>query len=679
MTASFAIQDHISIITIDNPPVNGLGHATRDAIAEHLRAAENNSEVIAIVLTGTGKVFSGGADIKEFGTDKAYAEPSLPSLLAQMDACNKPIIAALNGVCMGGGFELALACHYRVATSAIQIALPEVKLGLLPGAGGTQRLPRLVDMETCLDMICSGRSYYSDQLVETMLFDAFAPVATQLLQSAIDFANKVASVRPIPRVRDRIVNQTITPEIFATARANLQKKSKHLPAPFACVNALEASARLDFDLGIQTERQLFQQLLQSPESKALRHVFMAERAAGKIADIDASTTLRVVNSVAIIGAGIMGAGIAMNFANVGIPVRLFDLQEASLTRGLARIREQYQAAVSKGKLTQNECEQRCNLIVGVHSYADIAEVDLVIEAVFEDLAIKKSVFEQLDQLMKHGAILASNTSTLDLNEIAMVTKRPQEVIGLHFFSPANIMELLEVVRTKHTATDVLATCFSLAKKIKKTAIIAGVCDGFIGNRMLEQYTKQAAFLLEEGCTPQQVDHAIEEFGFAMGPFRMNDLAGNDISWAIRKRRIAANPSAIYSKLGDRLCEMGRFGQKTKAGWYDYQANDRTAYSSDIVNQMIHAHARELGVPQRQISDEEIVQRLVLALANEGRKILRDSIAARASDIDLVYLKGYGFPMHRGGPMYFAESLGWEKVDQLLQQFQQGHQGQTWIL
>jgi 3-hydroxyacyl-CoA dehydrogenase len=375
----------------------------------------------------------------------------------------------------------------------------------------------------------------------------------------------------------------------------------------------------------------------------------------------------------------MGAGIAMNFANVGIPVQILDQQAAFLEKGLARIRHNYQSAVSKGKLTQEQCDQRCALIIGVDQYAAIAQVDLVIEAVFEEIAVKQSVFEQLDQVMKPGAILASNTSTLDLNQIARFTKRPYDVIGLHFFSPANVMELLEIVRGEQTAVEVLATCSALAKKIKKTAVVAGVCDGFIGNRMLEQYTKQAAFLLEEGCTPQQVDSAIEEFGFAMGPFRMSDLAGNDISWAIRKRRLASNPHAIYSKLGDLLCEQGRFGQKTQAGWYDYQDNDRTAHPSEFVNQVVKQHAQMLGVAQRQISDEEIVQRLVLALANEGRKILRDGIAARASDIDIVYLKGYGFPLHRGGPMFYADRLGWDKVDNLLQQFQFGHRGETWVL
>jgi 3-hydroxyacyl-CoA dehydrogenase len=679
MSATMQINGDLAIIIMHNPPVNGLGHETRCAIASCLKVAETNGVVKAILLTGSGKAFSGGADIKEFGTDKTFAQPSLPALLEQMDAYTKPIVAVINGVCMGGGLELALACHYRVASGDAQIALPEVKLGLLPGAGGTQRLPRLLALETCASMISTGQIILSDQLAHSDLFDALVNDPQNLLASAEDFARSIAEQRPIPRVRDRPVNAPTRPDFFAVTRQALMKKSKHFPAPFACLDALEAGLTLSFEEGIQTERALFQQLLQSPESLALRHSFMAERAAGKIAGVDANTPLRDIKTVAVIGAGTMGAGIAMNFANVGIPVHIVDLQASALEKGLERIRHNYQSAVTKGKLTQAQCEQRCALILGADHYTAIAQADLVIEAVFEEMHVKQSVFEQLDQVMKSGAILASNTSTLDLNHIARFSKRPHDVIGLHFFSPANVMELLEIVRGEQTAMDVLATCSALAKKIKKIAVVAGVCDGFIGNRMLEQYTKQAAFLLEEGCTPQQVDHAIETFGFAMGPFRMSDLAGNDISWTIRKRRLAANPQAIYSKLGDLLCEQGRFGQKTQAGWYDYLANDRTAHPSELVNQLIKHHAQTLGVQQRTISDEEIVQRLVLALANEGRKILRDGIAARASDIDIVYLKGYGFPLHRGGPMFYADHLGWEKVDSLLQQFRQGHQGATWVL
>ncbi|MBR7798570.1 3-hydroxyacyl-CoA dehydrogenase NAD-binding domain-containing protein [Undibacterium fentianense] len=679
MSASIEVQDHIAIIYLNNPPVNGLGHATRSEISSHLRTVEFDSNIHAVILTGVGKAFSGGADIKEFGTDKTFAEPSLPNLLEQLDTYKKPIIAAINGVCMGGGLELALACHYRVATQGALIALPEVKLGILPGAGGTQRLPRLLNMDTCVDMIVNGHPLPSSELAQTGLFDLYIEHPDQLLREAINFAIVASTTRPVPRVRDRSVIGLTNPLLFSEYRTKLQKSSRFFPAPFTCLDVLEAALKQTFEEGLKTERAAFQTLLSSPESKALRHIFMAERAASKIAGVDSTETVRAIAAVAVVGAGTMGTGIAMCFANANIPVQVLDSKISSLENGLNRIRETYLASFKKGKLSQLECEHRIGLIQGVQDYTAISEADLVIEAVFEEMPIKREVFEHLDRYVKSGAILASNTSTLDLNQIASFTKRPHDVVGLHFFSPANRMELLEVVRGQQTSTEVLASCAAIAKRIRKIAIIAGVCDGFIGNRMLEQYTKQAAFLLEEGCTPQQVDQAMEAFGFAMGPFRMNDLAGNDISWAIRKRRLAANPQLIYSKLGDILCEQGRFGQKSRAGWYDYHEGDRTAYPSIIVEEIIRQHANALGIPQRQIGAEEIVQRLVLALANEGRKILLDKIAARSSDIDLVYLKGYGFPAYRGGPMFYAEQMTWDQVDRLIRQFQTGHRGNTWTI
>ncbi|WMW78906.1 3-hydroxyacyl-CoA dehydrogenase NAD-binding domain-containing protein [Undibacterium cyanobacteriorum] len=678
MTAHLEHHNSVAIIRIDNPPVNGIAHATRAAIAQHLQNALSDQLITAIIITGHGIAFSGGADIKEFGTEKTFADPALPALLNQIELASKPVIAVVNGVCMGGGLELALACHYRVGTSACQLALPEVKLGILPGAGGTQRLPRLLRMETCVDMITSGQVLDSSSLRGTPLFDFFVDDTKALLGSAIAFAEKVATVRPIPRVAERAVIVAEDPSLFEQKRLELQKKSPFLPAPKACLKVLEEGTQLSFAEGLQMERNAFQELLSSPESKALRHIFVAERAIGKVAGIDASTPTRAIAKVAVIGAGTMGAGIAMNFASAGIPVKILDLQEESLSKGLYRIRTSYQSSVSKGKLNQAACEHALSLIQGVQNYEEIADADLVIEAVFEQMSVKEAVFRQLDQVMKPGAILASNTSTLDLNLIASFTSRPSDVIGLHFFSPANVMELLEVVRGRETSAEVLNTALKLAKRIKKTAVVAGVCDGFIGNRMLAQYTKQAAFLLEEGCTPQQVDTAIERFGFAMGPFRMSDLAGNDISWAVRKARKLSKPDEIYSALGDLLCEAGRFGQKTKAGWYDYQDNDRTAYPSEFVLVLIRQHALEQGYAQREVGDEEIVQRLVLALANEGRKIVEEGIAARASDVDVVYLKGYGFPKHRGGPMFYAQTLGWETVSQKLREFASGHRGETWV-
>lgn len=677
MSALLEIHGAIAVIRIDNPPVNGLGLSTRSAINEHLQESLNRQDVSAIVLTGTAKAFSGGADIKEFGTEKTFASPNLPSVLEAIENAKKPVIAAINGVCMGGGLELALACHYRIASSGCQIALPEVKLGLLPGAGGTQRLPRLLDMSTCIDMISNGSIYLSENLRQSALFDGFIDDAGSLLSSAIELANAKSSIYPIPKTSLRPVLELNHSALFEEARTVLRKKSAFLPAPINCIDVLEAATQYTFDEGIKKEREAFQTLLNGAESKALRHIFVAERAVGKIDGVNADTPTRTIKQVAVIGAGTMGAGIAMNFASAGMPVQILDADSECLARGLQRIRQNYEASVAKGRLTQEQCDRYCALIHGVQEYEEIRNADLVIEAVFEQMSVKERVFKSLDRVMKPGAILASNTSTLDLDQIARYTSRPQDVIGLHFFSPANAMELLEIVRGKSTAPEVLASCANLSKKIKKTAVVAGVCDGFIGNRMLAQYTKQASFLLEEGCTPQQVDLAMENFGFAMGPFRVSDLAGNDISWAIRKARRISKPNEIYSDLGDLLCEQGRFGQKTQAGWYDYQVGDRTAQPSTAVANMIRDYAQKNGFKQRLISDQEIVERLVFALANEGRKILKDGIAARSSDIDIVYLKGYGFPKHRGGPMFYAELVGWEYVDAAIDAFSKGHRGSTW--
>jgi 3-hydroxyacyl-CoA dehydrogenase len=450
------------------------------------------------------------------------------------------------------------------------------------------------------------------------------------------------------------------------------------PAPLKCVDAVTAAITKTFDEGMDVERQLFLELVQSSESKALRHAFFGERAAGKIPDLPDDTPLRTIKSVAVIGAGTMGGGIAMNFANAGIPVQILEMKQEALDKGLATIRKNYENTLKKGKLTQDKFEQRVSLITGTLSYEAIAQADLVIEAVFEDMAVKQQVFKKLDEVMKAGAILASNTSTLDLDAIASFTTRPQDVIGMHFFSPANVMKLLEIVRGKQTANDVLATVMSLSKKIKKTGVVSGVCDGFIGNRMIEQYSRQAGFLLEEGCTPEQVDQAVEKLGFAMGPFRMGDLAGNDIGWYIRKRRYIDKPEVSYSKTADLLCELGRFGQKTGAGWYDYKAGDRKAYPSQIVNDMIVQHSADLGVQRRAISDQEITERLIFSLVNEAAHILEEGIAIRASDIDMVYLSGYGFPLHLGGPMFYADTLGLPTVVMAMEKYAKGRHADAWV-
>lgn len=673
MTAEYQVHGDVAVITLANPPVNGLGHATRKGITDGLARANADAAVKAIVVTGAGGAFSGGADIKEFGTDKAMQEPNLHSVIRAVEGSAKPVVAAIHTVCMGGGLELALGCHYRIAAPGCSMALPEVKLGLLPGAGGTQRLPRVVGVEAALNMIVSGEPVKSE-LIGGMpgqkLFDKMAASAESLAEEALAFARSVADTRPLPLVRNLPAKHPQGDAYFQFARNMVKGMAKNFPAPLKCVDAVEAATKRKFEDGLAYERELFVNLMWTPESRALRHLFLAERAASKIPDVPSDTPKREIRKVGVIGAGTMGGGISMNFLNAGIPVTILETKQEALDRGLATIRKNYEAQVAKGKLKQDKYEQRMALLTPTLSYDDLKDADLVIEAVFEEMGVKETVFKKLDEVAKPGAILASNTSTLDVDQIAAFTKRPQDVVGMHFFSPANVMKLLEVVRGKETAKDVLATVMALAKKIKKTAVVSGVCDGFIGNRMIERYSQQAGFLLDEGATPQQVDKAIEKFGFAMGPFRMGDLAGNDIGWAIRKRRAVERPDMKYSRTADKLCELGRYGQKTGAGWYDYKPGKRDAIPSDLVNQMIEDHRKELGITPRKISDEEIVQRLVYALVNEGAKILEEGIASKSGDIDMVYLTGYGFPIHRGGPMHYASEVGLFNVAQSMQRFAQ---------
>ncbi|MCY7314173.1 MAG: enoyl-CoA hydratase/isomerase family protein [Rubrivivax sp.] len=684
MGAKYETRGKVAVITLDNPPVNGLGFETRTGIAAGIERALADAAVVAIVLTGGGRAFSGGADIKEFGSSKAIAEPNLLSLIRLLEDAPKPVVAAINGVVMGGGLELALGCHYRLAVAGVDVALPEVKIGLIPGAGGTQRLPRVLGVETALNMIVSGEPVKSELLASLPGQKLFEPlVAGDLMTAACSFAETKAaehagSGAPLPRVRDLKARHDNADAYFGFARNMVKGMAKHFPAPAKCVDAVQASVGNSFDDGMALERDIFIALMMTPESKALRHAFIGERAAAKIADVPQDTPLRAIKKVAVIGAGTMGGGISMNFLNAGIPVTMLETKQDALDRGVATIRKNYESQLKKGKLKADKLDQRMGLLSTTLNYADIADADLVIEAVFEEMGVKEQVFKQLDAVMKPGAILASNTSTLDVNRIASFTQRPQDVVGMHFFSPANVMKLLEVVRGAATAKDVLATVMRTAKTIRKTAVVSGVCDGFIGNRMIEQYSRQAGFLLEEGCTPAQVDKAVEKFGFAMGPFRMGDLAGNDIGWAIRKRRYQDKPGMRYSKTADLLCEMGRYGQKTGAGWYDYVPDKRDAIPSALVVQMIEDHRKTLataaragGEPvlaQRKISDDEIVHRLVYALVNEGAKILEEGIAGKASDIDMVYLTGYGFPLHRGGPMCYADSQGLFNVVQTMKKF-----------
>ncbi|HEY8609175.1 MAG TPA: 3-hydroxyacyl-CoA dehydrogenase NAD-binding domain-containing protein [Noviherbaspirillum sp.] len=666
-SALYEIDRGVAVISLNNPPVNGLGLALRRALIALLEQAGADDAVKAVVLIGSDRAFSGGADVKEFGTPKSGQEPNLLTVIRAVESSAKPVVAAIGGACMGGGLELALGCHFRVALPDAQIALPEVKLGILPGAGGTQRLPRLVGLDTALNMIVSGNVVPALQLKQTALFDAI--VDGDLRAATVDFAlQAVAQKRPLKRARDVRIQDPYGEAYLQFARNTVAAAARHFPAPLKCVEAVAAAYTKPFDEGMKIEREAFLWLMNTPESRALRHAFLGERAAAKIPDVPSDTPLRKVERVSVIGAGTMGAGIAMNFLNAGIPVVLLEMKQEALDRGVATIRKNYENSLKKGKLTQDKLDKRMALLETTLSYAGIGGTDLVIEAVFEDMGVKEQVFRQLDEVMKPGAILASNTSTLDMNRIASFTRRPQDVVGLHFFSPANVMKLLEVVRADQTAKDVLATVMQLAKKIKKVAVVSGVCDGFIGNRMLKFYRNQANELLEEGASPLQIDRALEKWGMAMGPFRMGDLAGLDIGWSIRKRLYAENPAMKRSLIADRLCELGRFGQKTGKGWYRYEAGKRDALPDAEVDEIIAAARAEAGIEARKVSDDEIVERCIFALVNEGARILEEGIAQRASDIDMVYLHGYGFPAHRGGPMLYAETLGLANVVEKMRRF-----------
>ncbi len=650
------MRDAIAVISLDNPPLNGLNHELRAGLAAGIDRASASAGVEAVVIIGAGRAFSSGADIREFNTPKSSAEPTLRSVIHIVEANAKPVIAAIGGICMGGGLELALGCHFRVASPGAKIALPEVKLGLLPGAGGTQRLPRAIGVEAALNMIVSGAPVPSEQFKGTPLIDEI--IDGELLEGALAFARKVVTERrPVSRLRDVNIDYPNADAFFQFARNSVGPLAKNFPAPLKCIEAVAAAVSRPFDEGLKLERELFMQLVQTPESRALRHAFFAERAAAKIVDVPENTPVRPIASVAVIGAGTMGGGIAMNFLSAGFPVTILEMKQEALDKGVATIRKNYEGSQKRGKLTSEKLEQNLKLLKPTLSYDDIKTADLVIEAVFEDMAVKQAVFEKLDATAKSGAILATNTSTLDVNKIAAFTVRPQDVVGMHFFSPANVMKLLEVVRGKKTAKDVLVAVMQIARKINKTAVVSGVCDGFIGNRMIEQYLRQAMFLLDEGASVQQIDRALERFGMAMGPFRMSDLAGNDVGWYIRKRRYVEKPQVAYSKIADRLCELGRFGQKTGLGWYRYEAGKRDAIADPAVDEMIAGYRKELAITPRKIADDEIVERCILALVNEGARILEEGIAQRASDIDIVYLAGYGFPLYRGGPMLYADMLG----------------------
>jgi 3-hydroxyacyl-CoA dehydrogenase len=654
----------IAVIRLDNPPVNGLSQRVRSQVGRELDAALNDPAVSSIVIIGAGKMFSGGADIREFNTPAAAEKPTLRDLIATIEASPKSVIAAIHGSAFGGGLELALACKGRVASGDAKLALPEVKLGLLPGAGGTQRLPRLVGVKEALAMIVSGDPVGARKAKEIGLVDEI--IEGDLLEGAKAFAKTTpakagAQLGPGLRRDDAL---------FEAARAEAARTKRNQVAPLECIACVEAATRLTLEEGLKFERERFEKLMAGEQSKALRHIFFAEREAAKVADLPPDTKTRRLERVAVIGAGTMGGGISMSFANADIPVTMVEMKEAALERGLATIRKNYAATVSKGKLTQLAMDTRLELIRGTLDLNEIGAADLVIEAVFEEMDVKKDVFRRLDAIAKHGAILATNTSRLDVDEIAAMTRRPQDVLGMHFFSPANVMRLLEVVRAEKTAPDVLATAMQAGRRLGKIPVLARVCEGFIGNRMLSPYLREANFLLEEGATPQQVDRALQEFGLAMGPFAVCDLAGLDIGWEARKRLAPARPKGVrYSCIPDRICEMGRFGQKTGRGYYRYEPGSRTPIPDPEIEALIVDCASEARIVRRQIGNEEIVDRTMLALVNEGARILEEGIAQRASDIDVIYVYGYGFPAWRGGPMFWADTRGLDKVLARIREFE----------
>jgi 3-hydroxyacyl-CoA dehydrogenase len=675
--ASYSVRDGVAVVTLNNPPVNGLGSVLRPGIMDGIKKAGADPAVKALVIIGSAKAFSGGADIREFNTPKMGVPPSLPEINDAQDACAKPMIAAIGGFALGGGLELALGCHYRVALPKSLLGLPEVKLGLLPGSGGTQRLPRVVGAAQAVQMMTTGNSVPAEKALSLGLVDEI--VQGDLLEGAIRFAQKIISEKKGPRrIRDMTVRVDGDPKaFFEKARVEVGKASRGFPAPLEIVACVEAAVNKPFDEGRKFERERFAVLVEGNESKALRHMFFSERQTSKIPDVPEDTPTRPIRSAAVIGAGTMGGGITMSLVNAGIPVTIIEMKQDALDRGMATIKKNYASTVSKGRLKQEEMDKRISLIKNSIHLDDAKDADIVIEAVFERMDVKQDIFRKLDALMKPAAILATNTSTLDVNAIAAVTKRPQDVIGTHFFSPANVMRLLEVVRGAKTAKDVLATTMKLGKTIKKVPVVSGVCDGFIGNRMVEKYGQQSLFLIDEGCSPQQVDAAAYKWGMAMGPLAMGDMAGLDIGWEIRKRRYVERPNFVYSKVGDRVAELGRFGQKTGKGWYKYEAGSRAPVPDPEVEEIIKKYRTENKIKTRSISDEEIVERLIYALVNEAAYILEEGIALRASDIDMVYLTGYGFPAYRGGPMFYADTVGLPKVLASIEKFQKGYMGEVW--
>jgi 3-hydroxyacyl-CoA dehydrogenase len=665
--------DGIAVVTINNPPVNALSSAVSAGIAAAVTQIENDHSVKAVVFIGAGRTFVAGADIKEFGertSGKIVCREGLKPLLMCIENLRTPVVMAIHGTAFGGGLELAMAGHYRISLPSAQVGQPEVKLGIIPGAAGTQRLPRLAGVAKAVEMCAEGAQVKAENALKSGILNRL--VEGDLLSAAIAFAKEVAA-KPAPKTREQ--NEKLgTPEqnasIFAAARDTARKKQRGLLASLAAIDAIEAATRLPFDEGCQREEELFTKCLFSDQSKALIHAFFGEREVAKIPDVPKETTTFPVNSVGVVGAGTMGGGVAMVFANAGIPVLLKETEQTALDRGLANIRTNYANSVKRGRFTQQFVDDRLKLIRPTLDFSEFAAADMVVEAVFESMALKKEVFAQLDRVGKPGAILATNTSSLDIDEIASATSRPQSVIGTHFFSPANVMRLLEIVRGAATSKEVIATCMQLAKKLGKVGVLVGNCTGFVGNRMFGPYRREAQFLVEEGASVEAVDSALYDFGMAMGPLATGDLAGLDVGWRIRKEsRNLLKPGVRQAFIEDRLCELGRFGQKTGAGWYKYDENRKPSPDPQVFG-LIRQWTSEARIPQRQISPEEIVDRCIYTLVNEGARLLEEGIALRAVDIDIIYLNGYGFPAYRGGPMWHADTVGLKKVYERIRDFQE---------
>ncbi len=674
----YRVQGAIAVITLTHPPVNSLSLVLRQLLHEYLLKAEADPAVKATVIAGSDKAFCGGADIREFGTEKGTTPPRLRQMLEIMDTAKKPLVAAVGGFALGGGLELAMGCHYRVVLKGTRLALPEITLGILAGGGGVQRIPRIIPIERAAQMLLTGQPIAVDEAKQLGLADEV--VDSDLLGGAIRFAEKLVAEgkgpRPIRNMPPKVAADG-GKSFIEKKRAELQISSRGRVAPLENLRALEIGITQPFDEATEQINEIFLKLLAGTESKALRYSFFAEREAAKVADVPADTPLREIKSAAIIGAGTMGGGISMCFLGAGIPVVMIDTKQEAVDRGLATIKKNFAATVEKGRLSQADMDKRMALLSTATDLSAAAKADIIVEAVFEDMAVKEAVFAQLDKIAKAGAILATNTSTLDVDQIARATSRPQEVIGAHFFSPANVMRLLEVIRGEKTAKDIIATVMALGKKLGKVPVLSRVCDGFIGNRILEKYRVQTMALVNEGASPQQIDAALTKWGLAMGPFAMGDLAGNDVSWLVRQNRAKLGKNYTPNPLGDQICEMGRYGQKTGKGWYKYEAGNRKPIVDAEVEQLIAAHRTKLGLTPRAISDEEIVDRCLFAMANEGAKIVEEGIALRASDVDVVYVNGYGFPGYRGGPMFNADVAGLPKVVEKMQAWAKGHQGEAW--